>query len=117
MLEMTRRQYIPAVVAYTKDLADTINAVEQTGADASVQKRILNELTGHLKEADSALTDLESIMKGYDKTEEGRARAVYCRDVIVPAMNALRAPVDEMELLVDKSKWPVPTYGDLLFRV
>ena len=36
---------------------------------------------------------------------------------IFPAMAALRKPVDELELLVDKSAWPVPTYGDLMFEV
>ena len=117
MLDMTKRQFIPAVVAYTKELADTINAVEQAGADASVQKRILNELSKHLKETDAALNDLQEKMEGYDKTAEGPERANYCHDVIVPAMEALRAPVDAMEVLVDRKKWPVPTYGDLLFKI
>ena len=117
MLDMTKRQFIPAVVAYTKELADTINAVEQAGADASVQKRILNELSKHLKETDAALNDLQEKMEGYDKTVEGPERANYCHDVIVPAMEALRAPVDAMEVLVDRKKWPVPTYGDLLFKI
>ena len=43
------------------------------------------------------------------------ARAYH--DQIVPAMKALRVPVDELELLVDKDIWPVPTYGDLMFEV
>ncbi len=117
MLEMTKRQFIPAAVAYTKDLADTVNAVEKAGADASLQKRILNQLSTHLNETDTALADLEKLMKEYDRKEEGQERAQFCHDKIVPAMNALRAPVDQMELLVDRKKWPVPTYGDLLFKV
>ena len=43
--------------------------------------------------------------------------AAYCHDVVVPGMNALRNPIDELELLVDKAIWPVPTYGDLMFEV
>ena len=49
--------------------------------------------------------------------EEGREQAVYYRDVVKAAMDALRAPVDKLEMLVDKSMWPMPSYGDLLFDV
>ena len=49
--------------------------------------------------------------------EEGRERAVYIQDVVVPAMEALRRPVDKLEMLVAKDMWPMPSYGDLLFEV
>ena len=117
MLEMTKRQYIPAVVDYTKELADTVNAITQAGADASIQKRILDQLSAYLVETDQALAELEKKMSVYFDKEEGRERAVFCHEEIVPAMEALRSPVDKMELLVDRKKWPVPTYGDLLFKV
>ena len=51
------------------------------------------------------------------KMEEGRERAVYYRDVIKTAMEALRAPVDQLEMIVDKEMWPMPSYGDLIFEV
>ena len=117
MLEMTKRQFIPAVVAYTKELADTVNAVGQAGADASLQKRILKRLSKELLKTDRALTALEKKMAAFDSYEEGRDQAIYCHDVLVPAMEKLREPVDQMELLVDRKEWPVPTYGDLLFKV
>ncbi len=117
MLEMTKRQFIPAVVAYTKELADTVNAVGQAGADASLQKRILKRLSKELLKTDRALTALEKKMAAFDSYEEGHDQAVYCHDVLVPAMENLREPVDQMELLVDRKEWPVPTYGDLLFKV
>ena len=49
--------------------------------------------------------------------EEGRERAVYYRDVIKVAMEELRAPVDQLEMMVDKDMWPMPSYGDLIFEV
>ena len=49
--------------------------------------------------------------------EEGREQAVYYRDVVKVAMDALRAPVDKMEMIVDKEMWPMPSYGDLIFEV
>ena len=48
---------------------------------------------------------------------EGKESAEYFKDVVVPSMAALRMPIDELELIVDKELWPVPTYGDLLFEV
>ena len=49
--------------------------------------------------------------------EEGRDQAVYYRDEVKTAMDELRAPIDKLEMLVDKSMWPMPSYGDLLFEV
>ena len=49
--------------------------------------------------------------------EEGRDRAVFFRESVVPAMKALRKPVDELEMIVDKDMWPMPSYGDLIFEV
>ena len=48
---------------------------------------------------------------------EGRERAVYCNDEVCKAMTELRTPVDELEMLVDKEMWPMPSYGDLIFEV
>ena len=49
--------------------------------------------------------------------EEGREQAVYYRDVVKTATDALRTPVDELEMIVDKEMWPMPSYGDLIFEV
>lgn len=49
--------------------------------------------------------------------DEGREQAVYYRDTVKTAMDELRAPVDKLEMLVDKSMWPMPSYGDLIFEV
>ena len=48
---------------------------------------------------------------------EGRERAVYCKDTVTKIMEELRKPVDELEMLVDKEMWPMPSYGDLIFEV
>ena len=70
---------------------------------------------------------LEQIMKQLAKLEEVEAKAAamenakdqafYYKDVVKAAMDALRKPADELEMIVDKKFWPVPTYGDLLFEV
>ena len=49
--------------------------------------------------------------------EEGEDQARFYHSDVVPAMEALRAPVDKLEMIVDKEAWPMPSYGDLLFEV
>ena len=49
--------------------------------------------------------------------EGGKGQAVIYHSQVVPAMEALRAPVDQLEMIVDKELWPMPSYGDLIFEV
>ena len=60
---------------------------------------------------------LSKLVAEADAHEEGRDRAVFFRECVVPAMKALRKPVDELEMIVDKDMWPMPSYGDLIFEV
>ena len=64
-----------------------------------------------------ALTTLEAAVAEADTKEEGKEQALFFREVVFADMEALRAPIDELEMIVDKTFWPVPTYGDLLFEV
>jgi glutamine synthetase len=48
---------------------------------------------------------------------KGRERAEYFKNEVVPAMDALRVPIDKLEMIVKKELWPMPSYGDLLFEV
>ena len=118
MLEMAARLYIPAVIRYCTCLAESINAVTATGIKAStcVQKSLLEKCSQLLEEVQKAHDDLAEKTKKAENIEEGEPLAVYYRDVIRDAMAALRKPVDELETIVEKSYWPVPTYGDILFE-
>ena len=118
MIHMAAKHYIPAVVRYTTRLGDSICKVRNACAAANVrvQERLLNRTSNLLDEADLALQHLTEAMEQANDLD-GRALAVFCYDVVTPAMQALRRPVDQLELLVDKDIWPVPTYGDLMFEV
>ena len=94
MIDMATKQIIPAVIKYTKELADTINAVKAAGAGVSVQSELLTEISALLVE-----------------------QARYYHFTVVQAMAALRSPVDKLEMIVDKEAWPMPSYGDLMFEV
>ncbi|MDE6956974.1 MAG: glutamine synthetase III [Lachnospiraceae bacterium] len=117
MIDVASKQIIPAVVKYTKTLADAVNAVVAAGVDADVQLALLREVSGLLKEAKEALTNLEELDKEAEQKPEGKEQARFFRDAIVPAMEALRIPVDKLEMLVDKSAWPMPSYAELIFEV
>ena len=83
----------------------------------SVQKNLLTKCSSLLAEAQKALNDLKAADVQANKMEEGKEQAEYFRDVVFKAMADLRAPIDELEMIVDKEFWPVPSYGDMLFEV
>jgi glutamine synthetase len=118
-ISMASVKFIPAVISYTKNLADSINAVKTAVADAdvSVQTSLLKETSTLLVKAQAALKALIIATEKANAFEEATESAKYFRDVVVPAMSNLRAPIDALEVIVDKKLWPVPTYGDLLFEV
>ena len=117
MIDMASKQFMPAFIKYTKTLADTVNAVTAAGADASVQKEALAEVTALMGETKKALDALAKVTEEAAAKEEGAVQANFYHSDVFPAMEALRAPVDKLEMIVDKEAWPMPSYGDLIFEV
>ena len=119
MIHMAGKHYIPAAIQYTTTLAQSIASVTSVSpaADVSVQKELLDQCSALLSDASKALKDLKVLLPEVDALEDVAEMAHAYHDKVVPAMAALRHPVDELELLVDKDIWPVPTYGDLMFEV
>ena len=117
MIDMAAKQIIPAVVRYTGQLAQIIVSVRDAGVEAAVQENLLKECSALLEQAAGALQTLREEEEKASAMEDGRGKAVYYRDHVMPAMNALREPVDALEMIVDKTLWPMPSYGDLLFEV
>lgn len=119
MIDMAGKQIVPAVIRYTSDLASSLRSVRDAcpEADVSVQQGLLMKASRLLAEMQQAL-DLLIRVNGEAAQVEGvmeSARAYH--DRVVPAMEALRAPADELEMIVDKDLWPFPSYGDLIFEV
>ena len=117
MIDIASKQIIPAVIKYTKSLADTVNAVTAAGAEASVQVELLNETSALLSDTKVALAKLVDVTAEAAQKEEGAVQARFFHDVVTVAMAELREPVDKLEMIVDKEMWPMPSYGDLLFEV
>ena len=119
MINIASKQLIPAVIKYTTELASSINAVKAACdvADVTVQTELLTKISALLREAQNALATLIDIDDRAVDMEEGEAQARYYHDTVVPAMADLREPIDQLETMVDKKFWPMPSYGDLLFEV
>ncbi len=119
MIDIIRKQIIPAVIHYTTTLAQSVNEVRGAceAADVSTQTQMLLEVSDLLTQARINLSKLEQAESEGVDMPGGRERAVFYRDHVVTAMEALRKPVDKLEMLVDKEMWPMPSYGDMIFEV
>ncbi len=119
MIDIASKHIIPSVVRYTTALAASINQIREACAEAniSVQIDLLKECSSLLAATKAALRELTDVTASSAEKAEGRERAVYFQEAVVPVMEALRRPVDELEMLVAKDMWPMPSYGDLLFEV
>lgn len=119
MINMAGKQIIPAVIRYTMQLANSLTAVRTAcpEADSSVQAELLIETSALLSDMKVALAALSDVADECAAITNGKDRAHAYREKVVPAMEALRKPADELEMIVDKNMWPFPSYGDLMFEV
>ncbi|MDD5955476.1 MAG: glutamine synthetase III [Lachnospiraceae bacterium] len=119
MVDIIRKQVIPAVIKYTTVIADSITSVSNAcpEADVSTQTALLTEVSAQLKNTRESLQSLETDLERTGDFSDEKARAFYFRDTVLPDMKGLRTPVDKLEMLVDKEYWPMPSYGDMIFEV
>ena len=117
MIDMAGKQIVPAVIRYTKSLADTVNAVKMAGADATTQDELLMVVGEKLTAMQAALRKLEKAEKEASQMEDAKAQAFFYKDTVKAIMEELRKPADELEMIVDKEYWPIPTYGELMFEI
>lgn len=115
-IDMAKTLFVPAAMDFIADLAGQIAVVEEAGASAKVQKRLLERATALLESVDKKIDELEesvSRAQALHGLKQGKA----FRYEVFPAMQAVRADVDALEVIVPRLVWPVPTYSDLLFKL
>ncbi len=119
MVVMATRDYIPAVESYVARLSDA--AVKKhaaaPGASLALEQELITRLSALNEEAYRAVELLKEEELRAAAVPEAEARAAYYCDRVLPVMHRLRAAVDQMEVLTASDVWPVPTYGDMMFRV
>lgn len=116
LIDMVRKFIIPAVSAYSDDLANAALSKKELGVNYNAEKKMLDRIAGLAEILDEKVELLESaeIQSGEYSDAES---AVFFHDSVIPKMNELRVVVDELETLTGKDYWPFPSYGDLLFSV
>ena len=115
-LMMAEREILPAAIKAMGALAKTVNDVKAAGVASVAPAKVLEALSVRVDKLAARIVDLH---KAIESREEGdaMANAVYEHDVIIPAMNAVREVADDLETIIGKEYWPLPTYADLLFNV
>ncbi|HOP10146.1 MAG TPA: glutamine synthetase III [Oscillospiraceae bacterium] len=118
MLELAKRDILPAVNAYTRKLSETAAAKKEIGilAGEDCCVALCNKLSKLANQIYKATEELENAIADAPNGDL-KKRAEYSRDRIIPAMTTLRSAADEAETLTDREFWPFPSYGDVLFSV
>ena len=117
MIDIASKHIIPAVLRFARNLSDTVNTMKMAEVEVHVPMEMLRQTSKLLAAAKTSLTHLEEVTDAAAKIENVQQRAVFFHDTVTPAMEKLREPVDQLEMIVDKEEWPMPSYGDLLFEV
>ena len=118
MVDMARKQIIPAVEAYAAELAGTAASKKALlpGAACAYESRLVEKLSGLADQMDQQAGALETALAALHGLDTG-AESCAIRDTVLPVMNGLRAVADEAESVTARDFWPFPTYGELLFSV
>lgn len=119
MIDIASKHIIPAVIKYITSLANSINEVKSACeyVDVSVQTELLAESSKLLADTRDALKKLVEVTDEATTIPQGRRQAEFFHEQVIPVMDSLRAPVDRLEMIVNKEMWPMPSYGDLIFEV
>jgi glutamine synthetase len=120
MVEIAKREILPAVMEYMGALSNTILSVKSAvpSADVSVQAALVERMSKLVKEANDKVDELDAMVnRVHHEIEDFEKQAYAYKFEVFPAMEALRKPCDELETIVSEEFWPFPTYSDLLFRV
>jgi len=118
MLDMLKKDILPAMTAYSKELLSVIRMSQETGlcSDDLYETSIYKTITDHVKRIKGGIDQIEELLNG-SKTSSSLEKAFFYHDQIIPLMEELRKHADEMEKICDREYWPMPTYLELLFGV
>ncbi len=117
MLDMAKRQILPASLEYTGKIAAALSSLKTVSADSSTAEKLLTELTSTIDSFGKNIEALETALARNGSSNNVLKHAEYYRDVVFKAMETLRISGDKLETMVDAKIWPLPTYADLLFRI
>ncbi len=118
LLEMLQKEICPAVSGYRHEIADTLISLKTLGVDVAdcPETALLQFLNQGAKDLSAARTALDVALLGLSAFDDTLSQARFCRDALLPAMDAARAVIDRLEPEVSAKFWTLPTYDELLFQ-
>lgn len=117
MIDMAKKDILPAVSSYVRKLSQTAKLAKDCGAEPEYEIDLVKKLTVLEKEAYINLQNLEDLTVKASGIEDMKEASKFYHDEVLTAMGMLRAPADQLETLVGEKYWPYPTYGKMLFYV
>ncbi len=117
MIDMAKKDILPAVSSYVRKLSETAKLAKECGAEPAYEIDLVKKLTDLEKETYKNLQNLEDITVKASGIEDMKEASTFYHDEVLTAMGMLRAPADQLETLVGEKYWPYPTYGKMLFYV
>ena len=118
MIDMAKKDYLPAVSRYSHELSDTIIAKAACGdVDSTYEKELLAKISKLNTAAYKKVQKLEEATLKAKEINDTTALSMFYKDSVFSAMSELRITVDELETMVPAESWPYPSYGDMLFSV
>lgn len=119
MVSMVKKYIFPSVTAYIKDLSNTLNELKSAAPKAcsKAEEELIVKLSNLLNTLYDDNNKLEEYSIKATEIADLKVRADHYRDAVIPAMAKVRASADELELITAKKYWPMPTYGDLIYKV
>ncbi|MFP4467132.1 MAG: glutamine synthetase III [Candidatus Goldiibacteriota bacterium] len=116
-VKMARTQYLPAVMRFISELADSAASAKNSGISAKTQENILKTATGLLDSAFEKIQALEKAITEAANAGDTTKMAEAYRDKVFTACTSLREDIDALEEITPESLWPVPSYADMMFKL
>ena len=117
MVDMIRKDILPACVSYVHELSDTAAAAQAIGVDTATEVSLARTVSAASADLLAHLTGIENALHCVPADADTAGVAAYYHDTVLAAMEVARADADKLETLLPKKLWPFPTYSDLLFYV
>ncbi len=117
MLDMVNTQITPAVLTYSKEVADTALAKKQLGISCATEEKLLTKLAAGNDALTQSVEDMQALLAQGETYTNNQTKSEFYHDAILPEMTRMREAADQLEVLTAAKYWPFPTYADLLFSV
>ena len=117
MIEMARKQLLPATLGYISKLAESIAVKKNIGLTAVTEEKIASKLTSLADKFYESIERLEKQVASAIAVEDVKAQAEFFHDYVLAEMDIMRSIADEIEINMPLSEWPIPTYSEIIYNV